>query len=197
MDISFDCDSCGKHLVIDEAGAGITIDCPGCGKPVYVPSTGSQKPSDPPTRVEVRSAAPRTTPPPSAKPQYNSLLPPTGRQSATDIHPSIAGGVTCLLILVVVLFVGFLVVRENGTLMLAFVETATPVGFAALLCGVYGICTGHVKHGVLIVVGVSLISGLSNLALPWIAMQGAQNATRDIQRQTEEMLRQIQKQFQK
>ncbi len=60
MDIPFDCDTCGKHLVIDEAGAGITIDCPGCGKPVYVPSPGSQKPSDPPARVEVKSATPKT-----------------------------------------------------------------------------------------------------------------------------------------
>ena len=62
MDISFDCDSCGKHLVVDQAGAGITIDCPGCGKPVYVPSLSSHKPPDPPARVEVKSATPKTAP---------------------------------------------------------------------------------------------------------------------------------------
>jgi hypothetical protein len=28
----FDCDTCGEHLAIDEAGAAITIDCAGCGK---------------------------------------------------------------------------------------------------------------------------------------------------------------------
>ena len=62
MDISFDCDTCGKHLLVDEAGAGITIDCPGCGKPVYVPSVSSHKPPDPPARVEVKSATPKTAP---------------------------------------------------------------------------------------------------------------------------------------
>src|ERR1017187_2741557 len=62
MDISFDCEKCGKHLVIDEAGAGITIDCPECGKPIYIPSPASHKPSDPPTRVEVKSAIPKAQP---------------------------------------------------------------------------------------------------------------------------------------
>lgn len=62
MDISFDCDKCGEHLVIDEAGAGITIDCPGCGKPVYVPSSASQNPADPPVRVEVKSATSKAAP---------------------------------------------------------------------------------------------------------------------------------------
>ena len=73
MDISFDCDTCGKHLVIDQAGAGITIDCPGCGKPVYVPSLSSHRPPDPPTRVEVKSATPKTapTPPPKVSSSYS------------------------------------------------------------------------------------------------------------------------------
>jgi hypothetical protein len=62
MDITFDCNKCGQHIAIDEAGAGITIDCPGCGKPVYVPSPATHKPSAPPTRVEVRSVAPKAPP---------------------------------------------------------------------------------------------------------------------------------------
>ena len=72
MDISFDCDTCGKHLLIDQSGAGITIDCPGCGKPVYVPSLSSHKPPDPPARVEVKSATPKTapTPPPKVSSSY-------------------------------------------------------------------------------------------------------------------------------
>lgn len=72
MDISFDCDTCGKHLVIDQAGAGITIDCPGCGKPAYVPSLSSHKPPDPPARVEVKSATSKTvpTPPPKVSSSY-------------------------------------------------------------------------------------------------------------------------------
>jgi hypothetical protein len=61
MDISFDCDKCGKHLVIDEAGAGITIDCPGCGKPVYVPAASSPEPQLAPVRVEVASTSREAT----------------------------------------------------------------------------------------------------------------------------------------
>jgi uncharacterized Zn finger protein (UPF0148 family) len=57
MDISFDCDKCGKHLVIDSAGAGITIDCPECGKPVYVPSSARANQQDAPVRVEAASAS--------------------------------------------------------------------------------------------------------------------------------------------
>jgi hypothetical protein len=74
MDISFDCDTCGKHLVVDEAGAGITIDCPGCGKPAYVPSLSSHKPPDPPVRVEVKSATPKTAPvaPPKISSSYGN-----------------------------------------------------------------------------------------------------------------------------
>lgn len=76
MDISFDCDKCGKHLIIDEAAAGITIDCPNCGKPVYVPSLATQGatapeiPPDQPTRVEVKSAKPKA--PPVSPPKVSS-----------------------------------------------------------------------------------------------------------------------------
>ncbi len=38
MDISFACESCGQHIVIDEAAAGQLVDCPKCGKRVEVPS---------------------------------------------------------------------------------------------------------------------------------------------------------------
>jgi hypothetical protein len=81
--------------------------------------------------------------------------------------------------------------------MMALIGMATPLGLAALLCGVYGICSGHIKHGVLIVCCLSLITGLAYLVLPSVALQGAINGTRDMQRQTEEMLRQMQKQFQR
>jgi hypothetical protein len=83
MDISFDCGSCGKHLVVDEAGAGITIDCPGCGKPVYVPSPASQKPSDQPARVEVKSAAPKALPASTSK----TASSPSHRYPAWSLPP--------------------------------------------------------------------------------------------------------------
>lgn len=37
MDITFDCESCGQQLVIDEAAAGVTVECPKCGQELTVP----------------------------------------------------------------------------------------------------------------------------------------------------------------
>lgn len=37
MDITFNCRSCGQHVVIDEKGAGITVQCPKCGQSLSVP----------------------------------------------------------------------------------------------------------------------------------------------------------------
>lgn len=78
MDISFDCDKCGKHLVVDEAGAGITIDCPGCGKPVYVPHPTSRKPSAPPARVQVKSTPTKTAP--VSQPKAAGISPSSGKR---------------------------------------------------------------------------------------------------------------------
>jgi phage FluMu protein Com len=38
MDIEFDCEQCGQHLAIEEAGAGLTIQCPKCKQSLTVPS---------------------------------------------------------------------------------------------------------------------------------------------------------------
>jgi len=46
MDITFNCTSCGQHVVIDEAGAGLAVQCPGCGESITVPNT-SQADSPP------------------------------------------------------------------------------------------------------------------------------------------------------
>jgi hypothetical protein len=37
MDITFNCSNCGTHIVIDEAGAGMSVECPKCNKPLTVP----------------------------------------------------------------------------------------------------------------------------------------------------------------
>jgi predicted RNA-binding Zn-ribbon protein involved in translation (DUF1610 family) len=37
-DIKFNCTSCGTHIVIDEAGAGLSVQCPRCGQALTVPS---------------------------------------------------------------------------------------------------------------------------------------------------------------
>jgi SPP1 gp7 family putative phage head morphogenesis protein len=41
MDIAFNCDKCGQHIVIDEAGAGMIVPCPTCGASLIVPATYS------------------------------------------------------------------------------------------------------------------------------------------------------------
>jgi len=37
MDITFNCTSCGTHIVIDEVGAGMSVQCPNCGANLIVP----------------------------------------------------------------------------------------------------------------------------------------------------------------
>ena len=41
MDITFNCTSCDTHIVIDEAGAGMSVQCPNCGANLIVPKTDS------------------------------------------------------------------------------------------------------------------------------------------------------------
>jgi DNA-directed RNA polymerase subunit RPC12/RpoP len=83
MDISFNCGTCGKDLVVDEAGAGITIDCPGCGKPVYVPSPAPPDQSGTPTRVEVKPTTQKAPPVLPAKTPASS----SNRQTAWSLPP--------------------------------------------------------------------------------------------------------------
>ncbi len=37
VDIKFNCTGCGTHIVIDEAGAGLSVQCPRCGQALTVP----------------------------------------------------------------------------------------------------------------------------------------------------------------
>jgi hypothetical protein len=144
-------------LVVDQAGAGITIDCPGCGKPVYVPSTASQSS---PIRVELKSASRNTA-------AGNSLFPSSSLQQKSSIHPSIEAGVHCLLILVVIQFVGFVLIRQSLLWGGIFVAADMPFVIAPLLCAVYGMCLGHVRQGVLIVAALALILGGSYWLMFW------------------------------
>jgi hypothetical protein len=48
MDIYFFCGSCGQHMVIDDAGVGLTVQCPQCGGDVTVPGAVEPKPAPPP-----------------------------------------------------------------------------------------------------------------------------------------------------
>lgn len=53
MDITFNCGSCGQHIVVDEAGAGMTVQCPKCQAQLVVPQTqpAPSKPPSPPAAV--------------------------------------------------------------------------------------------------------------------------------------------------
>lgn len=51
-DIVFDCPYCGKSLVIDYRGAGLTIPCTDCGKSVVVPIPEGMHLADIDTNVE-------------------------------------------------------------------------------------------------------------------------------------------------
>ena len=48
MDITFNCESCGQELVIDEAAAGVTVECPKCNQELTVPAPDWSAPSEPP-----------------------------------------------------------------------------------------------------------------------------------------------------
>jgi phage FluMu protein Com len=163
MDISFTCDKCGKTLVIDEAGAGITIDCPQCGKAVYVTSVAPPKPKESPVRVEpkplTRVAAP--PPAPSSPPRNNPLVPSYSGQRKPGVHPSIEASVHCLLIVIAMEIVGLLVARQNMLWGTTLFYASLPFFFAPFFCAVYGMCMGHVRDGLLVLVGLSVIIGFS------------------------------------
>lgn len=56
MDISFNCDKCFQHIVIDEAGTGMTVQCPSCAVSLKVPQGKT------------------TLPTPEAKPTHRELF---------------------------------------------------------------------------------------------------------------------------
>jgi TM2 domain-containing membrane protein YozV/DNA-directed RNA polymerase subunit RPC12/RpoP len=203
MDISFTCTNCGKNLVIDNAGAGITIDCPECGKPVYVPSAAPPpKPKEPPARVEPKpslrvpvSSPPPPAPVPDARPRNNPLVPSYSPVPKSAVHPSIEAGVHCLVILAAIEFVGFLAMRQNLIAGIAFLYASVPFIAAPLLCAVYGMCNGHVRHGLLVLAGLSLIIGLTMWALPSTMLRSAfQNAQQE-QEMFQQQMQNLQKTF--
>lgn len=44
MDIEFNCNKCGQHIVIDGAGAGEGVQCPKCGQSLTVPQAQPDQP---------------------------------------------------------------------------------------------------------------------------------------------------------
>ena len=199
MDISFTCDKCGKKLVVDEAGAGITIDCPGCGKPIYVPSSSPPSRQDTPERVEVKSAKPKSPFIPAPVTSKYPLVPPSSAREKSTIHPSIEAGVHCLLILIGIQFVAFLAMRESFVWAISLEAASLPFACAALLCPIYGMCISHVRQGLLILAGLGLFFGLSYWVMYSSVMPPSfgQRQVEEMQRQTQEQMQQMLKQFQK
>jgi hypothetical protein len=113
------------------------------------------------------------------------LLSSTVNQKSA-VHPSIAAGVHCLVILVAIEFVGFFVLRQNMLLAFSVLIPCEIFGAAAFLCAVYGMCAGHVRHGLLVLAGLALIASTSW----WIAVSTAMLVGADAQRQLQQMLQQ-------
>jgi hypothetical protein len=193
MDISFTCAACGKNLVIDEAGVGITIDCPGCGKPVYVPSAVPPAPHDAPARVEVKSSVRKTAPVPSGAAPKKPVMQPRSGPERSSIHPAIAGGVHCLVIVTVMWLVAYVVASESYTFAIGLAYAGSVFMTAAFLCAVYGICVGHVRYGLLVLACVSLQICLLFLLGSSFARRVGEAAQHDIQRQMEQMIPQLQR----
>lgn len=58
MDISFHCNNCGQHVVIDEAGAETAVQCPCCGRELIVPNSNQPNPvGEDPQRAEADEKA--------------------------------------------------------------------------------------------------------------------------------------------
>jgi DNA-directed RNA polymerase subunit M/transcription elongation factor TFIIS len=61
MDIRFSCPKCEHHMIIDEAGAGMTVQCPKCGADAKVPN--APKPAAPSDSDKERTVAIKWIPP--------------------------------------------------------------------------------------------------------------------------------------
>ena len=63
MDIKFDCNKCGQHIVIDESGAGQSVNCSKCGQPLTVTKAVAPKtaPVQAPPSIPARKKCPYCT----------------------------------------------------------------------------------------------------------------------------------------
>jgi hypothetical protein len=60
MDISFNCGKCGQHILIDEAGAGVSVECPACQQQLVVPTTSQPDKRTPSANVPTSPSVPTT-----------------------------------------------------------------------------------------------------------------------------------------
>jgi len=105
MDIEFNCNKCGQHIVIDAAGAGIRVECPKCHADLAVPQALPDSKNE---SVTQPSAGPSLPPPPRPVP---TAVPPLISQPVANKRKvpgwKICLGASAILILLAV-FVTFL-----------------------------------------------------------------------------------------
>ncbi len=104
MDIEFDCDKCGQHIVIDGAGAGVSVPCPKCQAQLMVPQ------AEPDSKNEsVKQPSSGHSPPPP-RPD-STATPPLFSQPAANKR-KVAGWKICLgasaILILLAVFVTFL-----------------------------------------------------------------------------------------
>ena len=178
MDISFTCDKCGQSIVVDEAGSEITVDCPTCGKPVYVPSSAPLSTKNAPIRIEAKSVKPLAVTAPLA-PVPNRPMASVTHQKQGAFHPAIDASLICLVIGVAFGFVWLITIHQSFTASQFVVLMAMPFLGAAPWCAIYGMCAGQVKHGLLLLAGMSLALGL----FYWAFLNSMPSLIRDMEQQ--------------
>ena len=190
MDITFTC-KCGQEIVIDEAGAGITIDCPGCGKPAFVPTKELARAKDIPVRVETPLA--KLMAKQGQTPRLKGPLPSLAAftpHKREDAHPSIQGGLTCLVILAALFFVGISALENDFYAIGMIPYVAAPLVAGVTLSAIYAIChIGQVKYGILLLVGVTLLIAL-------FCWMGKQALFRGMGLRMDQQMQQMQQQMQ-
>jgi predicted RNA-binding Zn-ribbon protein involved in translation (DUF1610 family) len=173
MDITFACINCGQKLEVDEGGAGVSIDCPKCGKPVSVPSRQNVSTQQPLMRVSLN---------------------PT--QEPSSLPPSIEGSLHCVFIAAGLSVLGLILFRFGSvtgmiTSLICYV-LAIPFQVGALLCAIYGICLGSIKHGLALLAGVGVLFVLIMVGPYWSSVKMNVDPLRmmeDTQKQIQQMFK--------
>lgn len=174
MSIAFNCADCGQSLEIDDTAAGMSIDCPKCTKPVYVPTR--------PTTVSV--PAPTRVTPIAAKESKPVVM---ITDSARGLPAAIEGGLHCLVIGCGLLILAMILFRMAIPLGMICFWSAVPFQIGALLCAIFGICHGSIKHGLLLLGGVSIMMLLMTFGL----VLGLLGSLGNSQKQIEQMMQQF------
>jgi hypothetical protein len=77
-----------------------------------------------------------------------------------SLPPSIEGGLHCVFIAVVLQIIGLVLFRMGYVAGVVFYFVATPFQIGALLCAIFGICHGSIKHGLALLAGVGVLCAL-------------------------------------